>query len=114
MIWAESRSTRHDRREELHKDSIQRAAECYRALQMDACDWVTLGTTNTFESLSGSCEWVFICGGQGGRHPPDRSLWYYGFTLAFGLGVVGILFWKRINSALLTLLCGALGWFWLH
>ena len=47
MIWAESRSTRHDRREEFHKDSIQRAAECYRALQMDACDWVTLGTTKT-------------------------------------------------------------------
>ena len=38
---------KYDRREELHKDSIQRAAEFYKALQMDAFDWVTLGTTKT-------------------------------------------------------------------
>ena len=38
---------KYDRREALHKDSLQRAAEFYKALQMDAYDWVTLGTTKT-------------------------------------------------------------------
>ncbi|MBK8638245.1 MAG: hypothetical protein IPN92_08110 [Chromatiaceae bacterium] len=38
---------KYDRREELHKDSINRAANFYKALQMDAFDWVSLGTTKT-------------------------------------------------------------------
>ena len=35
------------KRQELHKDSINRAANFYKALQMDAFDWVSLGTTKT-------------------------------------------------------------------
>lgn len=39
---------------------------------------------------------------------------FNGITLAFGLGVVAILFWRRINPAILILACGAMGWFWLR
>jgi len=41
----------------------------------------------------------------------DRPLWFNGVTLGFGLAVVLLLFWKRINPAILILSCGALGWF---
>jgi chromate transporter len=56
---------------------------------------------------------VYAVGKEASFHP-DRPLWFNGITLAFGLGVVVILFWKRINPALLILLCGAMGWYWLR
>jgi hypothetical protein len=36
-----------DRREDLHRESITRAAEFYKTLQLDAYEWVTLGKTKT-------------------------------------------------------------------
>ncbi|WP_295406663.1 chromate transporter [uncultured Thiocystis sp.] len=41
----------------------------------------------------------------------DRPLWFNGVTLGFGLAIVLLLFWKRINPAVLILTCGVLGWF---
>jgi chromate transporter len=41
----------------------------------------------------------------------DRPLWFNGVTLGFGLAIVLLLFWKRINPAILILACGAIGWF---
>jgi hypothetical protein len=36
-----------DRREDLQRDSIDRAVDFYKTLQLDAYEWVTLGTTKT-------------------------------------------------------------------
>jgi hypothetical protein len=36
-----------DRREDLHRKTIARAAEFYKTLQLDAYEWVTLGKTKT-------------------------------------------------------------------
>ncbi|WP_373510732.1 hypothetical protein [Thiocapsa sp.] len=36
-----------DRREDLNRGSIERAADFYKTLQLDAYEWVTLGTTKT-------------------------------------------------------------------
>ncbi len=36
-----------DRRDDLHKESVKRAADFYKTLQTDAYEWVTLGTTKT-------------------------------------------------------------------
>lgn len=36
-----------DSEDELHKSSLQRAEDFYKALQLDAQDWVSLGTTKT-------------------------------------------------------------------
>ncbi len=44
----------------------------------------------------------------------ERPLWFNGITVAIGLGVVLILFCKRINPALLILAGGVLGWFFLR
>ncbi|MFB1489429.1 MULTISPECIES: hypothetical protein [unclassified Thiocapsa] len=41
----------------------------------------------------------------------DRPLWFNGMTQGFGLASVLLLFWKRINPAILILACGAIGWF---
>ncbi len=41
----------------------------------------------------------------------DRPLWFNGVTMGFGLAIVLLLFWKRINPALLILACGVIGWF---
>jgi hypothetical protein len=38
---------RFDSEEELHKSSLKRAEDFYKALQLDAHDWVSLGTTKT-------------------------------------------------------------------
>lgn len=38
---------RFDSEEEIHKSSLRRADDFYKALQMDAHDWVSLGTTKT-------------------------------------------------------------------
>jgi hypothetical protein len=38
---------RFDNEEELHKSSLKRAEDFYKALQLDAHDWVSLGTTKT-------------------------------------------------------------------
>jgi len=42
---------------------------------------------------------------------PEHSLHHNAITVVIGLVVVGILFWKRINPALLILAGGVLGWF---
>jgi hypothetical protein len=36
-----------DRREDLHRESLKRAADFYKTLQLDAYEWVTLGATKT-------------------------------------------------------------------
>lgn len=41
----------------------------------------------------------------------DRPLWFNSITVAIGLAVVLILFWRRINPAYLILAGGALGYF---
>jgi len=33
--------------DDLHKSSLKRAEDFYKTLQLDACDWVSLGTTKT-------------------------------------------------------------------
>lgn len=52
--------------------------------------------------------------GKEASFQPERPLWFNAITLAMGLGVTLILFWRRINPALLILACGVLGWFWLR
>jgi chromate transporter len=44
----------------------------------------------------------------------ERALWFNGLTILIGLAVVGLLFWKRLNPALLILAGGAVGWFFLR
>jgi hypothetical protein len=51
---------KYDRREAIHKDCIARGVDFYKTLQLDACDWVTLGTTKTAI--------VYGLGGQGTTH----------------------------------------------
>ncbi|MBK1644873.1 hypothetical protein CKO25_09470 [Thiocapsa imhoffii] len=41
----------------------------------------------------------------------ERPLWFNAVTMGFGLAIVLLLFWKRINPALLILACGVIGWF---
>lgn len=48
---------KYDRRESLDRDTLHRAVEFYKTLQMEAFDWVTLGTTKTAI--------VYGLGGQG-------------------------------------------------
>jgi hypothetical protein len=38
---------RFDSEDDLHKSSLRRADDFYKALQLDAHDWVSLGTTKT-------------------------------------------------------------------
>lgn len=38
---------RFDSEDKLHKENLKRAEDFYKTLQLDACDWVSLGTTKT-------------------------------------------------------------------